>query len=43
MNAWLDEELSACAFKDKRLFERFEKITADLTKSSGKTILQSRL
>ena len=40
MDSWLDEELSSCVFKDKRLTERFKVIVKALSKGCGHTIPQ---
>jgi len=38
MTSWLDEELSGCVFKDKRLESRFKQIVKTLSKGNGKAI-----
>lgn len=38
MNEWLDDELSGCEFKDKRLGERFKKISKALAVGCGHSI-----
>lgn len=40
MTNWLDNELSGCEFKDKRLGNRFKKIIKALSTGSGKSIPQ---
>lgn len=38
MADWLNEELSGCVFKDKRLTERFKSIVTHMSKGNGKSI-----
>jgi hypothetical protein len=38
MESWLNEEVSSCAFKDKRISQRFKKIILNLSQGNGKTI-----
>ena len=40
MDTWLDDELSACSFKDKRLWSRFVAITKALAGGCGRSIPQ---
>lgn len=38
MDSWLSEELASCAFKDKRLADRFRKTVETLSQGVGKSI-----
>ena len=40
MESWLDEELSSCGFKDKRLEKRFKTLVATFQGNHGKSIPQ---
>ena len=40
MDSWLDQELSSCVFKDKRLTDRFKIIIKTLSKGCGQSIPQ---